>query len=154
MLMMGHRTKKVIEQGVYDYNFIKEELEEKIKKDYNMEELAEYLTRFKEIEITSFGDVGEEIYLDFIYKSVNAYVYYKDGVISVGKAFEIFDKDRETYVIDEWLEESNYIELLNTTKEEQLKEAILDLEFYKDNDLGELFDKKVKELIQFVREEY
>ena len=154
-MYLDERQKKIVRNAIEDYNFMKEQLEEKIKKDYNLEELSKFLVRFKDVEITnleSYDDVG---YLDFIYKDVNMCCVWtsKDNVY-VSKTFEIYDRVKMEYIIEDFCTIEEYEKMLNRTREENLNDFVAQLKWYENRGLEADYKAYSKKVISFLKENW
>lgn len=165
-MILNNRRKKLIEESMQDYAFINRFLNNEInemRSSLNDEDLLEYLSksilRFKDSEITNLENYDNENtyhgYLDFIYKNINMCVYYdeKDEVI-VGKAFEIYDKLTNEYIIEDYLTIEEYSKMLNTDKETELANAIVDLKYYDNGKYIDSYNAKRDEIIEFLKENW
>ncbi len=148
------RRKAVIKNGINDYKFMKEELEQRISKGDDLKELSKFLCRFKDSEITSLEDYLDYGYLDFIYKDVNMCVSYDKEKTSVSDTFQIWDDKGFEYIWDDYLTIKDYEELINTSKEETLSNAVADLKFYDAHNLKDDYDKCLEDIIVFLKEEF
>lgn len=154
-MYLDKRQKNIVKQALNDYDFIKEELNEKINKDYNMEDLSIFLTRFKDIEITNFDIYDDFGYLDFIYKDINTCVIWsKDAGIRVSNTLEIYDKIKMEYIVEDFLTVDEYVEMINRTKEEILDEFIDRLNYCDTHDLKADYNEISKQLVNFLTEEW
>ena len=144
------RQKEIVKKALKDYDFIKEELENKIKKGYDLNELSKFLCRFKDIEITNleiYDDIG---YLDFLYNDINTSAIYNADkkTIKVSETMEIYDKVKYEYIVEDFLTKEEYIKMLFKTKEMYFDELVKNLkekptsQYYRD------------EFIRFLNEEW
>lgn len=154
-MYLDERQKKIVKRGIEDYNFIKEQLEEKIKKGYTLEDLSVFLTRFKDIEITNLESYDDTAYLDFIYKDVNTYCMWtpEDNVI-VSSSFEIYDKDMKEYIVEDYWSIEKYEKMLNRTREENLNDFVLQLKWYESRNLDADYKAYCKKVISFLKENW
>ena len=109
-MYLNKRQIDIVLKALKDYDFIKEEIENKIKKGYSMKELCDYLGRFKDIDITNFDKCDEYTYIDFLYKDINTYISYKENeTIKVSNTLEIYDSVKGEYIIEDWLTKKDYM---------------------------------------------
>lgn len=156
------RQKKIVRKAIEDYDFIKSELDNKIKEDYNLEELSEFLVRFKGIEISELDDYGSEddyeseyAYLDFLYNDINTCVVWeKDKGIRVSNTFEICDKEKHEYIVEDFLTKEEYQKMLDRTREENLEYLVATLKYYESRDLKDDYECYKNEVISFLKENW
>lgn len=154
-MIIDVRQRAVILNAINDYNFIKEEIEQRIKKVDNLEELSTFIVKFKGTEITNLESYEEYAYLDFIYEDVNMCVCWDlEKGTYVGKTFEIFDKDNNGYVVEDFLSIEEYEKMLNTPKEQMLKDAVADLKFFERSNCKENYDIQLDKIVRFLKEEF
>lgn len=132
-MYLNKRQIDIILKALKDYDFIKEEIESKIKKGYNMQELCDYLGRFKDIDITNFDKSGDYTYIDFLYKDINTYISYKENeTINVSNTLEIYDSIKQEYIIEDWLTKKDYMYEIGMVALSRLNKA---LEYCKESSL-------------------
>lgn len=154
-MIIDVRQRALILNAINDYNFIKEEIEHRIKKGYTLEELSSFIVKFKGTEITNLENYEEYAYLDFIYQDVNMSVCWDlEKGTYVGKTFEIFDKDNNGYVVEDFLSIEEYEKMLNTPKEQMLRDAVVDLKFFETNGYKENYDIQLDKIVRFLKEEF
>lgn len=154
-MIIDVRQRALILNAINDYNFIKEEIEQRIKKGDNLEELSSFISKFKGTEITNLEDYGQYAYLDFIYQDLNMSVCWDlEKGTYVGKSFEIFDKDNHGYVVEDFLSIEEYEKMLNTPKEQMLRDAVVDLKFFEANGYKENYDIQLDKIVRFLKEEF
>lgn len=154
-MIIDVRQRALILNAINDYNFIKEEIEQRIKKGDNLEELSSFISKFKGTEITNLEDYEEYAYLDFIYQDLNMCVCWElEKGTYVGKTFEIFDKDNNGYVVEDFLSIEEYEKMLNTPKEQMLRDAVVDLKFFEANGYKENYDIQLDKIVRFLKEEF
>lgn len=154
-MIIDVRQRAVILNAINDYSFIKEEIEQRIKKGDNLEELSTFIVKFRGTEITNLESYEEYAYLDFIYEDVNMCVCWDlEKGTYVGKTFEIFDKDNNGYVVEDFLSIEEYEKMLNTPKEQMLKDAVADLKFFESNNLKTNYDIELDKIVRFLKEEF
>ena len=69
-MIIDVRQRALILNAINDYNFMKEEIEQRIKKGDNLEELSTFIVKFIGTEITNLEKYEEYAYLDFIYQYI------------------------------------------------------------------------------------
>lgn len=154
-MIIDVRQRALILNAINDYNFIKEEIEQRIKKGDNLEELSSFISKFKGTEITNLENYEEYAYLDFIYQDLNMSVCWDlEKGTYVGKTFEIFDKDNNGYVVEDFLSIEEYEKMLNTPKEQMLEDAVVDLKFFEANGYKENYDIQLDKIVRFLKEEF
>lgn len=156
-MILDKRQKELVKQAINDYDFIKEELQNKIAKGYNMEDLSIFLTHFKDIEISNIETYDDYGYLDFLYKDINTFVIYekdKEQQLRVSNDFEIYDKQTCEYIVEDYLTKDAYIELINKTKEEELEELIQCLKYYDSHDMELAYRNYKDKIISFLKENW
>ena len=154
-MIIDVRQRALILNAINDYNFIKEEIEQRIKKGDNLEELSNFIVKFKGTGITNLEDYEECVYLDFMYKDVSMSVYWvlEKGTY-VGETFEIFDEDNNNYVVEDSLSIEEYKKMLNTPKEKMLEDAVADLKFFESHNLKENYNFQLDKIVRFLKEEF
>lgn len=154
-MIIDVRQRALILNAINDYNFIKEEIEQRIKKGDDLKELSSFISKFRGTEITNLEDYEEYAYLDFIYQDLNMSIYWdlEKGTF-VRKTFEIFDKDNNGYVVEDFLSIEEYEKMLNTSKEQMLKDAVADLKFFERNGHKDNYDIQLDKIVRFLKEEF
>ena len=154
-MFLDLRQRNLIKKAIEDYNFIKEEIEYKIKQGYSLEDLEIFLNRFKNIEITSLDTVCGESYLDFLYKDINTFVCNtQEKGTYMGTTFEIYDREKYEYIIEGFLDVKSYENYINTPKEKMLEDAVLNLKYYDNHDMKEQYNEQRDKIINFLKEEW
>lgn len=154
-MIIDVRQRALILNAINDYNFIKEEIEQRIKKGDNLEELSNFIVKFKGTEITNLEDYEECAYLDFKYQDVSMSVCWEsEKGTYVGERFEIFDEENNNYVVEDFLSIKEYEKLLDTPKEQMLKDAVADLKFFESHNLKENYDFQLDKIVRFLKEEF
>lgn len=154
-MILDARKINVIKKEIENYKFMKEELEQRITKNDTLEELSDFINKFRDTEITSLEKYEDYGYLDFLYKGVNMCVSWeKSKGIYVSKYFEIYDSKGEEYIVEDFLTIEDYEKLMNTPKENMLRDAVADLKFYDAHDLKENYEKTLEKIIIFLKEEF
>lgn len=154
-MIIDVRQRALILNAINDYNFMKEEIEQRIKKGDNLEELSTFIVKFIGTEITNLENYEEYAYLDFIYQDVNMSVCWDlEKGTYVGKTFEIYDKNNNGYVVEDFLSIEEYEKMLNTPKEKMLEDAVVDLKFFESNGCKENYDIQLDKIVRFLKEEF
>lgn len=154
-MILDARKINVIKKEIENYKFMKEELEQRIAKNDTLEELSDFINKFRDTEITSLETHEDYGYLDFLYKDVNMCVSWeKSKGIYVSKYFEIYDNKGEEYIVEDFLTIEEYEKLMNTPKENMLRDAVADLKFYDAHDLKQNYEKTLEKIIVFLKEEF
>lgn len=149
-MIKEERQVKLVVEAIKDYKFISMLLNCKllqIKDVRNIEEtfkeLRDILDRVKGTDITNYEVDGEYAYLDFLYNNVNMSVYVDDGIIKVGRTFEIWDTKNDEYIVDDFMTMEAYEELITKYYKEKdlerIKGAIL-------SEMQEEFVNKVNDI--------
>lgn len=154
-MFLDARKINVIKKEIENYKFMKEELEQRIAKNDTLEELSDFINKFRDTEITSLEKYEDYGYLDFLYKDVNMCVSWeKNKGIYVSKHFEIFDSEEKEYIVEDFLTIEEYEKLMNTPKENMLRDAVADLKYYDAHDLKQNYEKTLEKIIIFLKEEF
>jgi len=154
-MILDARKINVIKKEIENYKFMKEELEQRVAKNDTLEELSDFINKFRDTEITSLEKYDDYGYLDFLYKDVNMCVSWeKSKGIYVSKYFEIFDSEEKEYIVEDFLTIEEYEKLMNTPKEDILRDAVADLKFYDAHDLKQNYEKMLEKIIVFLKEEF
>lgn len=154
-MILDARKINVIKKEIENYKFMKEELEQRIAKNDTLEELSDFINKFRDTEITNLEKNEDYGYLDFLYKGVNMCVSWeKSKGIYVSKCFEIYDSKEEEYIVEDFLTIEEYEKLMNTPKEDMLRDAVADLKFYDAHDLKQNYEKTLEKIIVFLKEEF
>lgn len=155
-MYLDNRQKEIVKKALEDYNFIKEEIDEKIAKDYNLEDLSIYLVRLtKDTEITNLESYDDYAYLDFLYKDLNMCVMWeRDKGIRVSSTFEIYDKEKKEYIVEDFLTIEDYNKMLNRTREENLQDLVSTLKWYDSRDMQVAYKEQERKVINFLKENW
>ena len=156
-MYLDSRQKAIVKKALEDYDFIKEEIDEKIAKGYNLEDLSIYLVRLgrKDIEITNLESYGDYAYLDFLYKDLNTCVMWeRDKGISVSSTFEIYDKEKDAYIVEDFLTKEEYEKIIGKTREEELEELVQSLKWYESRNLQLGYKEQERKVINFLKENW
>lgn len=153
-MFLDIRQRELIKNTIKDYKFMKEEIEQRIEKDYTIEEIKEFINKFKDTEITSVDSYTDYGYLDFNYKNANMCVGWESENKYMGTSFEIFDDKKKEYIVEDFLTIEDYEELMNTPKEDMLRSAVADLKFYDAHNLRDKYNKCLEDIIVFLKEEF
>lgn len=149
-MYLDKRQKNIIIKALNDYKFIKEELTLKIKAQYTPDELTDYILRFKDTEITNFDDM----YLDFEYQDISTCVILNSTPVpQVSSTFEIYDKIKQEYIVEDFLTPEDYEKMLKTPFEESLKEMVHELNFYDIQDMTTQYNEQKEKIIKALKEE-
>ena len=151
-MYLDERKKKIVRKAIEDYEFIKEELENKIKQNYNLEELSEFLLKFKGTCIENLDtDSDIECYLDFEYNDVNmCCIWDTDKGLRVSNLYEIYDKEKEEFLSEDWLTTDDYKKWLNKTREEELENLVVQLKYCECKGLVD-YSSYEREIINFLK---
>ena len=98
-MFLDIRQRELIKNTIKDYKFMKEEIEQKIEKNFTIEELKDFINKFRDTEITSVDSYADYGYLDFNYKNANMCVGWESENKYVGSTFEIFDDKNREYIV-------------------------------------------------------
>jgi len=155
-MYLDNRQKAIVKKALEDYDFIKEELDEKIAKDYNLEDLSIYLNKYsKDVEITNLESYNDYAYLDFLYKDLNMCVMWeRDKGIRVSATFEIYDKEKKEYIVEDFLTREEYINMLNRTREENLQDLVATLKWYDSSNMKIAYEEQERKVINFLKENW
>lgn len=153
-MFLDIRQRELIKNTIKDYKFMKEEIEQRIAKKDTIEELKDFINKFRDTEITSVDDYADYGYLDFNYKNANMCISWENDNKFVGTTFEIFDDKKKEYIVEDFLTIEDYEELMNTPKEDMLRNAVADLKFYDAHNLKDNYNECLEKIIVFLKEEY
>lgn len=153
-MFLDIRQRELIKNTIKDYKFMKEEIEQRIAKKDTIEELKDFINKFRDTEITSVDDYADYGYLDFNYKNANMCISWENDNKFVGATFEIFDDKKKEYIVEDFLTIEDYEELMNTPKEDMLRNAVADLKFYDAHNLKDNYNECLEKIIVFLKEEF
>lgn len=154
-MFLDRRQIELVKKAIDDYNFIKEEIELRISKDYNLEEISQVLVKFKGITIENLEDYENEAYLDFEYNNINTWVSWQRNTgTCVSSTFEIYDDKEMCYIVEDFLSIKEYEEMINTPKETMLANAVAELKCYESNNYKDSYNRQRDKIISFLKEEY
>lgn len=155
-MFLDKRQIELIKKAIEDYKFIKEEIEFRINKDYNLEEISQVLVKFKGVCIESLEEWTEnEAYLDFEYNNIDTCVsWIRENGVQVSNVFEIYDDEEKCYVVQDFLTIEEYEKLIDTPKDKMLSDAVANLKYYENNDSLENYNNQRDKIIKFLKEEY
>ena len=155
-MFLTNREIELVKQAIEDYKFMKEESEYRISQGYSLKELADFISKFKDVEITNLEEHSDYGYLDFSYKDVDMCVAKKnkEGDKYVGKTFEIYDKTNYRFIVEDFLTIEEYERIINIPKEEMLASAIVDLKYYESNNKSFEYNTQVDKIIGFLKENW
>jgi len=146
-MLLNNAQKRLTEKGIEDYYFIKSEIDEKIKLNYDADKLKQFLNRFKGIEIYQ----DEDDYIDFYYNDLNLTLIHNETDYRLCNSISLFDK-----TTDQYLFECNTIEYLKDQLEKdvftQLSEEIVRYKDMKESTFVYNLDSKKKEIIKFIED--
>jgi hypothetical protein len=95
-MLLNNAQKRLIDSAIKDYYFIKSEIEEKIKQNYDADRLKEYLNKLKGIEIYQ----DEDDYIDFYYNDLNLTIVHNEKKFELCNSVSIYDKNIEGYLFE------------------------------------------------------
>lgn len=153
-MFLDIRQRELIKNTIKDYKFMKEEIEQRIAKKDTIEELKDFINKFRDTEITSVDDYADYGYLDFNYKNANMCISWENDNKFVGTTFEIFDDKKKEYIVEDFLTIEDYEELMNAPKEDMLRNAVADLKFYDAHNLKDNYNECLEKIIVFLKEEF
>lgn len=154
-MFLDRRQIELVKKAIDDYNFIKEEIELRISKDYNLEEISQVLVKFKGITIENLEDYENEAYLDFEYNNINTCVSWQRNTgTCVSDTFEIYDDKEMCYIVEDFCDVKYYEEIMNTPKETMLANAVAELKCYESNGYKDSYNRQRDKIISFLKEEY
>ena len=154
-MFLNRRQIELVKKAIEDYKFIKEEIDFRISKDYNLEEISQVLVKFKGVTIENLEDYKYTAYLDFEYNNINTCVsWQRDIGTCVSSTFEVFDDKEKSYIVEDFLSIKEYEELINTPKETMLSDAVADLKYYEVNNKVDSYNRQRDKIISFLKEEY
>jgi len=154
-MILDKRQKEIIKKALDDYDFMKEEITNKIDKGYTIDDLSVFLTRFKDIEITNIEKYDDYGYLDFLYKDLNMCVMFDtDKGLRVSNTFEIYDKKIYEYIVEDFLTKEEYTKLINKTREEEIEDMVATLKYYDSHNLEADYKAYSNKIISFLKENW
>lgn len=154
-MFLDRRQIELVKKAIDDYNFIKEEIELRISKDYNLEEISQVLVKFKGITIKNLEDYENEAYLDFEYNNINTCVSWQRNTgTCVSSTFEIYDDKEQSYIVEDFCTIKEYESMINTPKETMLANAVAELKCYESNGYKDSYNRQRDKIISFLKEEY
>lgn len=154
-MILDRRQKELVKKALEDYDFIKEEITNKINKGYDVDKLSIFLTRFKDIEITNLEKYDDYEYLDFLYKDLNMCVMFDtDKGLRVSNTFEIYDKKTCEYIVEDFLTKEDYTSMINKTKEEELEDMVATLKYYDSTNMELAYKNYKDKIIIFLKENW
>ena len=157
-MFLENRQIEIIKKAIKDYKFMKEEIEEfigrtKAKVDFNI--IQDFILKFKGTDVTNIVEEKDYGYLDFEYNDVNMCVSYQsEEILKVGSTFEIYDKTTCTYIIEDFLSVEEWENLINTSKETMLEDAIFNLKSYESKGKSYEYEEQLKKIIVFLKENW
>lgn len=154
-MFLDRRQIELVKKAIEDYKFIKEEIELRISKDYNLEEISEVLVKFKGITIENLEDYENEAYLDFEYNHINTSVsWHRDKGVCMSSTFEIYDDKEMQYIVEDFCTIKEYEDIIKTPKETMLANAVSELKCYESNNYKDSYNRQRDKIINFLKEEY
>jgi hypothetical protein len=150
-MLLSNAQIRLTEKALKDYDFIKGEIDEKIKKGYTLKQLDDFISKFNGIEVYNLEE--EEGYLDFYYNALNSSIVKSDNVISLVDNLSIYDKTTSDYVFTDVTRD--YVDhMINSDVFELLCEELDNYKILKNNNFTyktNLEDRK-KNIIKFIEE--
>lgn len=146
-MLLSKGQRQLIEKSIKDFEFIKNEITEKVKLNYDLEQIKDFLNRIKGIDICNEIDH----YVDFYYNELNLSIYFDEKEIRLLDSIGIYDSSIENYLIENYtlngvkslLSKDIYTELIDEIKTyKELKECKANLN---------VSDKK-RNIIKFIEE--
>lgn len=151
-MIFDEKEKEIIRKAIEDYTFIKQELEDKINKNYTLKELSDFLLKFNGITITNLDE--EYGYLDFTYNDIDACIFdaLEETVkLKLYSTFRIYNSEKEKYLFDDSLDINDWKYYLTNTKEEELQTMINKLKFLEEKDLQSDYKAQKENIINFLK---
>lgn len=157
-MYLDNRQKQIVTNSLKDYDFIKNEIESKLNlQNCELEDISRFLGKFdyKELEITNLEKYKDYAYLDFIYKDLNMCVMWERFKGNrVSPTFEIYDKERQSYIVEDFLTKEEYKEILNTKREDNLEDLVGTLKWYEARNMKNAYENQIEVLINFLKENW
>lgn len=163
-MFLENRQVELIKQALKDYRFIKTEIEnfiertrtEDLQRDFDA--IANFILKFKGTDITNIENNNiDYAYLDFEYNALNMYVRFDrelENKIVVSKTFEVYDKMTCTYIIEDFLSAEEWENLINTSKETMLEDAVHNLKYFESNGKSYEYEEQLKKIVVFLKENW
>lgn len=160
-MFLENRQVELIKKAINDFKFMKEEIEnfmERTKEEINFKKLSDFLLKFKGVDITNIDDYHVDYsYLDFMYNDLNMCIKYEREVedeIVVSKVFEIYDEKTCAYIVEDFLCIEEWENLINTSKETMLEDAIVNLKYYESKNMEEDYKNLLDKIVVFLKENW
>lgn len=161
-MLFNEKEKEIVRKALKDYDFIKEEIDNRIKQNYDLNDLHKFLLEFKHIDITNIEIKDDYGYLDFMYNDLNMYVGYDNGLgicndelenhkIRVSNTFEIYNKEKCEYIIEDFCTKEEYQKYLENTKEKELQNRIDKLKYLEEKNLMSDYKAQSLYIIDFLK---
>lgn len=157
-MYLDNRQKQIVINALNDYDWMKQEIESKINlQNCNLEDIKAFLSKFdyNELEITNLEKYDDYAYLDFTYKDLNMCVMWERFKGNrVSPTFEIYDKERQSYIVEDFLTKEEYKNILNTKREDNLEDLVGTLKFYEAHNMKNAYENQIEVLINFLKENW
>lgn len=160
-MFLENREIEIIKKAIKDYKFMKEEIEEFIERtrtEVDFNKIQDFILKFKGTDVTNIeNSMVDYSYLDFIYNDINMCVKYEREIedrIVVSKTFEIYDTKTCTYIIEDFLSVEEWENLINTSKETMLEDAVADLKSYESKGKSYEYEEQLKKIVVFLKENW
>lgn len=154
-MLFNEKEKEIVKKAISDYDFMREEIENKINKNYTLEDLSNFILRFTNVTISNLEEEKTYGYLDFYYNDVSMFVGYdynsKNHKIHVGDTFEIYNKEKEEYIIEDFCTKKEYQDYLENTKEKELQTRINKLKYLEEKELKVDYNAQKEYIIDFLK---
>lgn len=163
-MFLENRQIEIIKKAMEDYKFMKVEIENFIERtrteewQRDFDAIEKFILKFEGTEITNIENYNTDYgYIDFIYKDINMCVKYEREIedkIVVSKTFEIYDTKTCTYIIEDFLTVEEWENLINTSKETMLEDAVADLKSYESKGKSYEYEEQLKKIVVFLKENW
>lgn len=160
-MFLENREIEIIKKAIKDYKFMKEEIEEFIERtrtEVDFNKIQDFILKFKGTDVTNIeNSMVDYSYLDFIYNDINMCVKYEREIedrIVVSKTFEIYDTKTCTYIIEDFLSVEEWENLINTSKETMLEDAVFNLKSYESKGKSYEYEEQLKKIVVFLKENW
>lgn len=112
-MKLDNRQLELIRNSLKDFEYIKTEINYLIEKGRNLENILDYLRHINEIEIVHYDLDNEDFrYIDFNYGSIDNSVIEDKKGLRVQNTIEIYDKELQEYLIEDWLSPQEWENIL------------------------------------------
>ena len=113
-MKLDTRQLELIRNSLKDFEYIKTEINYLIEKGRNLENILDYLIHINELEIIHFDFDNEDFkYIDFTYGSIDNSVIEDKKGLRVQNTIEIYDKELQDYLIEDWLSPKEWQNILD-----------------------------------------